>query len=153
MGIAAICFPFGIPNTSTSDKIALFAFGLLLTFLTFALTGLPRKEKEKMNPKIDFGRITKIDLAIIVHCVIILTFTALNYFNNFNLLIAYNIFGNVLLLAWLYMDGHKSILWDFLPPFWPWGKILNFKSGRIGLVLLMSATSIFAMVTLIQDKN
>jgi hypothetical protein len=45
----------------------------------------------------------------------------------------------VLLLVWMWRGGAESPLWNWLPPFWPWGRSVQSSAGRWLVVLAMVA--------------
>jgi len=50
------------------------------------------------------------------------------------------IVGCVLMLLWMWRgDGAHSRIWNWLPPFWPWGRTLKGSISRWALVLFMIA--------------
>jgi hypothetical protein len=56
--------------------------------------------------------------------------------------------GCLLMLSWMGLaDGARSKLWDFLPPFWPWGRFACTSVARWVLVLLVVAGTIMGIVS------
>ena len=51
-----------------------------------------------------------------------------------------------LLIWWMATGGAASALWGWLPPFWPWGRILHSARGRWLFVSVMLAASIAGAV-------
>jgi hypothetical protein len=53
------------------------------------------------------------------------------------------IFCCLLMLVWMWLgDGARSPVWNWLPPFWPWGRILSGAISRWGLVLMLIAGTV-----------
>jgi hypothetical protein len=46
--------------------------------------------------------------------------------------------GCVLMFSWMWFaDGARSRVWRWLPPFWPWGRLLTGTASRWCLVVLL----------------
>mgnify|MGYP006919285337 FL=1 len=55
--------------------------------------------------------------------------------------------GCVLLLSWMsFADGAHSVLWRWLPPFWPWSRYLTSKISRWCLVVLLVLGTVLGIV-------
>jgi hypothetical protein len=50
---------------------------------------------------------------------------------------AYAAIECVVLLVWMQKGGATSSLWNWLPPFWPWGYVVRFRAGRWTLVFIL----------------
>jgi len=48
----------------------------------------------------------------------------------------------VLLLVWMWRGGATSPLWNWLPPFWPWGRRVQSSAGRWLVVLALVAGTV-----------
>src|SRR3954465_1214999 len=56
--------------------------------------------------------------------------------------------GCLLTLSWMGLaDGAHSKLWDFFPPFWPWGRFASAPVARWVLVLLSVSGTIMGIVS------
>jgi hypothetical protein len=43
----------------------------------------------------------------------------------------------LILIVWMRRGGDKSVLWEWFPPFWPWGRYVRSSEGRWLVVLAM----------------
>jgi len=56
--------------------------------------------------------------------------------------------GCILLFVWMWLgDGARSKIWNWLPPFWPWGRILSGRISRWALVLFLIAGTVCGIVS------
>lgn len=56
--------------------------------------------------------------------------------------------GCVLMLSWMWFaDGAHSRVWNWLPPFWPWGRILTGTVSRWGLVVLLEIGTVLGILS------
>lgn len=56
--------------------------------------------------------------------------------------------GCLLMLSWMWFaDGAHSRVWNWLPPFWPWGRFLTGTASRRGLVLLLVLGTILGLLS------
>jgi hypothetical protein len=54
-----------------------------------------------------------------------------------------------ILLLWMFRGGATSPLWTWLPPFWPWGRMITARFGRWCLVLVLIAGSVLGAASLV----
>jgi hypothetical protein len=54
-----------------------------------------------------------------------------------------------ILIFWMLKGGSASSLWTWLPPFWPWGRIVTSHTGRWCLVLVLIAGSILGSTSVV----
>ena len=59
-----------------------------------------------------------------------------NYFNE-KIIFAYSFVSEIFIVIWMLNGGAKSVLWNWLPPFWPWGDILKSEKSRWFLIIFM----------------
>ena len=52
----------------------------------------------------------------------------------------------IILPLWVITGGATSGLWNWLPPFWPWGKTVKSKWGRWSLVAVMELVVILGVI-------
>ena len=58
------------------------------------------------------------------------------YFNE-KILFAYSFISEFIIVIWMFKGGANSILWNWLPPFWPLGNILKTEKTRWYLIVFM----------------
>jgi hypothetical protein len=54
-----------------------------------------------------------------------------------------------LLIGWMLGDGAQSPLWNWLPPLWPWGWVVQSRVGRWIVVLALTAGTIAGIVSVL----
>src|ERR1017187_5200016 len=56
--------------------------------------------------------------------------------------------GCVLMFCWMWFaDGARSRVWQWLPPFWPWGRLLTGTASRWGLVVLLILGTVLGVLS------
>ena len=116
----------------------------------------PRRSTSSLeDTAIPTRRLTFLDWLVLAELVLIVCVTATHSgpvsLKFFKVLVPLCILTWATLAAWMFRDGSSSALWNWLPPFWPWGRLLTSPRARWGFVLVMIAGGILGAIATARD--